>query len=310
MAVTAHLFPRLDPNQGCTQATCDVSRSIFGYRPNLAATVIFFCIFALSGLSFVFQGIRSRTWFFSSVMFIGCLSMTIGYAGKLILNDNPFSDAGFKITVVLFTFSPAFFAAGIYYTLKHICLTFGASFSRLRPQWYTYIFIGCDFFSIALQAAGGAVASASEDMSVLHIGDNIMITGLALQVVTMLAFAALVLDYAWAVRRNLDRLNPETDVLRNSMRFKLFCVALCLSYACILIRCAYRLAELAGGWSDDNEILRHESLFIGLDSVTCAIATVVLNIWHPGWCFAREQQGAASKAASSHSGNDELKVNV
>ncbi|KAM3419979.1 hypothetical protein BST61_g3293 [Cercospora zeina] len=309
MAATSHLFPRLDPNQGCTQETCDISRSIFGYRPNLAATALFFCIFALSGITFVFQGFRSKTWFFSAVMFIGCLSMTVGYTGKLILNDDPFSDTGFKITVVLFTFSPAFFAAGIYYTLKHICLTFGPSFSRLRPQWYTYIFIGCDFLSIVLQAAGGGVASASENMSVLHIGDNIMKTGLALQVVTMLAFAVLVVDYAWAVRRNLNRLNPETAVLRNSMQFKLFCVALCLSYTCILIRCAYRLAELAGGWSRENEILRNEPLFIGLDSVTCAIAAVVLNIWHPGWCFPREQQDIAMKAASSDSG-DELKVDV
>ncbi|GIZ43632.1 hypothetical protein CKM354_000684900 [Cercospora kikuchii] len=310
MATTLHLFPRLDPNQGCTQDTCDVSRSIYGYRPNLVATVVFFCIFALSGLAFVFQGIKSRTWFFSSVMFVGCLSMTLGYAGKLILNNDPFSDAGFKLTVVLFTFSPAFYAAGIYYTLKHICLTFGASFSRLRPQWYTYIFISCDFLSIVLQAAGGAVASASEDMSVLRIGDNIMISGLALQVVTMVAFAALVIDYAWAVRRNLDRLNPETAVLRNSMRFKLFCVALCLSYTCILIRCAYRLAELSGGWSDDNKILRNEGLFIGLDSVPCAIAAVVLNIWHPGWCFPKEQQDIASRAVSSDSGSDDEKVEV
>lgn len=307
---TTRLFPRLDPNQGCTKETCDPSQSIYGYTPNLAATVIFLVIFALSGLLYAYQGIKSKTWFFSSVMFVGCLSMTLGYAGKLILNDDPFSDAGFKLTVVLFTFSPAFYAAGIYYTLKHICLTFGSSFSRLRPQWYTYIFISCDFLSIVLQAVGGGVASASEDENVLEVGDRIMTTGLALQVATMLVFAALAADYAFAVRRNSHQLNSETAVLRNSMRFKLFIAALCLSYTCILLRCAYRLAELAKGWGPQNDILRDQGLFIGLDSVPCAIATLVLNVWHPGWCFPKEKQAVVVKAASSDSSSDEEKMDV
>lgn len=67
-----------------------------------------------------------------------------------------------------------------------------------------------------------------------------MITGLAVQVATMLAFGALAADYAIAVRRNWTNLNPETEHLRNSMRFKLFLGALWISYLCILIRCCYR----------------------------------------------------------------------
>lgn len=112
------LFPRLDPNQGCTQDTCDPSRSIYGYRPSLAATVIFLIIFALSGLVYVFQGIKSKTWFFSVAMFLGCFSETLGYVAKMLLWNDPFSDTGFKMNVVLLTFAPAFYSAGIYYTLK------------------------------------------------------------------------------------------------------------------------------------------------------------------------------------------------
>lgn len=59
-----------------------------------------------------------------------------------------------------------------------------------------------------------------------------------------------------------------------------------------------RLAELAKGWSDDNEILRNEGLFIGLDSVACGIATVILNVWHPGWCFPKRLQDNAARPAS------------
>ncbi len=53
-------------------------------------------------------------------MVIGSLSEVMGYVAKILLWQDPFSDTGFKMSVVLLTFAPAFYAAGIYYTLKHI----------------------------------------------------------------------------------------------------------------------------------------------------------------------------------------------
>jgi hypothetical protein len=114
----AHILPRLDPNQGCTKSTCDASRSIYGYEPNLAATIFFLIVFAASGTAHLWQGIATRTYFFSIAMAIGCLASVIGYIAKLLLHSDPFSDLGFKMSVVVLTFAPAFFAAGIYYTLK------------------------------------------------------------------------------------------------------------------------------------------------------------------------------------------------
>lgn len=145
-------------------------------------------------------------------------------------------------------------------------------------------------------------------MAVLKIGDNIMIAGLAFQVFTMVAFGLFAADYGFAIYRHRNNLNSATATLRNSQRFKLFIVALWVAYLAILIRCTYRLAELAKGWSEDNEILRNQGLFIGLDSVTCAIASVVLNFWHPGWCFPREKQDVAVKDALESSSDEEAKV--
>lgn len=244
----SHLIPRADPNQGCTKATCSASKSVYGYQPSLAATLLFLTLFTLSGLFYTYQGTRRRTIFFTCAMILGCLSEVLGYVAKLLLWNDPFSDTGFKMSVVLLTFAPAFYAAGIYYTLKHICLTFGSSFSRLRPQLYTYIFICCDVFSILLQAAGGALASAADDDSVLRAGDNVMITGLATQVATLVVFGILAGDYALAVYRNRAHLNEATADLRRSLRFKLFLAALWIAYFAILVRCCYRLAELAKGW--------------------------------------------------------------
>ncbi|SMR53119.1 unnamed protein product [Zymoseptoria tritici ST99CH_1E4] len=307
MSTVHHLFRRLDPNDGCTNDTCSPSQSIYGYRASLPASLIFLIIFALSGALHLYQGVRTKQWFFSIAMFIGCLASALGYVAKTLLHYDPFSDVGFNLSVVVLTFAPAFFAAGIYYTLKHITLILSPTLSRLRPSLYTTLFILFDLFSIILQAAGGATASTSPNLKVLEIGDKIMITGLSVQVVTMVIFGGFALDYALAVRRATKKgeLSEACAELGRKKRFRWFVAALTLSYVCILVRCAYRLAELANGWSDDNEILRNQNLFIGLDSVTCAIATLVLNIWHPGRCLSREKRDVAAKMATESGSSDE-----
>lgn len=310
MATFSNLIARENENGDCTQATCPVSQSIYGYTPNLGATLFFLILFALSTITYLGQGIRSKTtWFFTIAMMLGGISETMGYVAKMLLHENPFSNTGFKMSVVLLTFAPAFYAAGIYYTLKHICLTFGSSFSRLQPRFYTIIFISCDVFSIMLQAVGGAVSSASSDITILNIGTDIMLAGLVTQVFTLVIFGVLAADYGVGVYRNRSNLNPATATLRNSLRFKMFVAALWLAYVCILMRCSYRVAELSGGWTN-NPILREQGLFIGFDSVPCAIAAVVLNIWHPGWCFPKDTQEtiAEEKLANNSGSDDEAQV--
>lgn len=310
MPTFSHLLPRADPNQGCTKATCSPSDSVYGYRANLGATVFFLILFFLSTLAYTVQGLlfRRTAWFFTIAMVLGGLSETLGYVAKMLLWDDPFSDLGFKMSVVLLTFAPAFYAAGVYYTLKHICLTFSADLSRLRPQSYPWIFISCDVLSILLQAIGGAISSATDSMAILAVGTNIMIAGLVFQVFTLLVFGAFAADYALSCYRHRGQLNPATATLRDSWRFRFFIVALWLAYIGILIRCAYRVAELVGGW-DHNPILTDEGLFIGLDSVPCGIAAVVLNIWHPGWCFPKETKRSAKagekKKLGAESSSDE-----
>lgn len=84
-------------------------------------------------------------------------------------------------------------------------------------------------------------------MSLLEIGDNIMIAGLASQVFTLVVFGVLAADYGLSIWRNRAQLNPHTIELRQSNKFKLFVIALWTAYFGILIRCIYRVAELAGG---------------------------------------------------------------
>lgn len=165
--------------------------------------------------------------------------------------------------------APAFLAAGIYLLLKHIVLTFGEEYSRLKPDYYVWLFLTCDILALILQAVGGGMAaSAGDDDHSRDIGTNIMLTGIVWQVVTLILFGLLVIDYALSVRRAQKAgkpLNPAASELRKSPRFLWFRIGIFVAYLAIFTRCAYRIPELALGWA--SHIMQNETEFIILDGL-------------------------------------------
>ncbi|KAL8686082.1 MAG: hypothetical protein Q9218_007360, partial [Villophora microphyllina] len=177
----------------------------------------------------------------------------------------------------------AFFSAAIYLTLKHLILTFGPEHSRLRPKWYTWIFIGCDLLSLILQGAGGGTAASANTQSLEDAGSHLMLAGIIWQVVTLGIFGALASDYALRAYGHRSTQPIAAVELRRTTKFKLFLAGLTLAFFSILIRCIYRIAELAGGWG--NSIMQNEGEFIGFEGVLIAVAVVCQTAFHPGYCF-------------------------
>ena len=159
----------------------------------------------------------------------------------------------------------AFLAAGIYLTLKHMVIALGREYSRLRPKYYTWFFICCDFFSLVLQGIGGGLAATANTDTVLNAGSNLMLSGIVIQVFTLAAFGVLVADYFRHVLASRSQLSPDAQSLLNSRRFHLFLGSIVVAYTTIMIRCIYRIPELSGGWQ--SAIMQDETDFIVLDGV-------------------------------------------
>ena len=87
------------PDENCTLQTCDVSTGVYKYRPSLAANTVFLVLFGISMVVHILQGFRWKTWAFLFAMFWGCVSEMIGYGGRIILWQNPFSFPGFLIQI-------------------------------------------------------------------------------------------------------------------------------------------------------------------------------------------------------------------
>lgn len=104
---------------------------------------------------------------------------------------------------------------------------------------------------------GGSLSCVAEDRHAVQIGEHISLAGLIFQVVTLVAFCALFADYVYRASRSSSR-----NRLNKAMW--VFLALLFMSTVFVLIRCAYRIAELGRGYF--SALFRDEGLFVGLES--------------------------------------------
>jgi len=254
---------------------------------------------ALFGLCLILQlilGTWRRTWTYLAVVSIGCFGECVGYIGRLLMHNNPWSQTGFKTQICCLVLAPSFLAAGIYVTLKHLVIYCGSEHSRLKPRLIPWIFIGCDFGSIVLQAIGGGTAAGAgnhgQNKKLLDAGDALIVAGIAFQVATMAVCAIFMLDYYIRFQRakkakSAAHLESEyeknTAYPKTSRNFRIFCFAIAVAFLTIFIRCVYRLPEMAGGWG--NPLMQDETEFLVLDGMMVAIASIIMTVVHPGFFF-------------------------
>ncbi|KUL87570.1 hypothetical protein ZTR_04587 [Talaromyces verruculosus] len=148
------------------------------------------------------------------------------------------------------------------------------SISRVKPRFISIFFIIVDIISLILQAVGGALSVVSTAQEDIDTGVDISLAGLIFQVVTLIGFVALFADYILSCRRKLQSFQE----IRHTMGFFLLSLFICIIL--ILLRCAYRIAELQEGYF--SELFREEDLFIALESSVMCLAVGCLNLGHPG----------------------------
>jgi hypothetical protein len=285
----------------CTSVSpsCPASATIYGYYPTLGGSSFFVALFAILSIAQIGIGIWKRTWSFMAWVSIACLLECLGYIGRIMMHANPWSVSGFEMQIVCLVLAPTFLAAGLYLSMKHVINFLGPEHSRIKPKLYPWIFITCDICSIIIQAIGGGVADSGSSESVINAGDDLIVAGIAFQVVTMVICGSLTLDY-YLRRRKANQQTPANDKSTNDKsagempqqygtnskkdrQFRFYCSAIAFAYFAILIRCIYRIPEMAGGWG--NPRMREEVPFLVLDGSMIALAGIAFTLAHPGIMF-------------------------
>ncbi|KAL4779657.1 RTA1 like protein-domain-containing protein [Aspergillus varians] len=273
----------LDNPEYCTVDTCPLSMASMTYIPKLWAQLLFIGIFGAAALVHLGLGIRYKTWAFMVALVLGLIGEIAGYGGRISLYDDPFNQDGFLQYLVALTIAPAFLTAGIYLTFSRIVVAYGEKISYFKPRTYTITFITFDFVALLLQAAGGAIASSADDdqKSMSDLGINIMIAGLAWQVVSLFIFCALAIHFFLRVRKATgSQFNMDFDRLRRSGYFKGSLWALTVATLVIIIRSIFRCAELSEGF--DGKLANDEVTFMILEATMIGIAAILLTVFHPG----------------------------
>lgn len=170
-------------------------------------------------------------------------SAQTGYIGRIQLNSNPWNQGAFELQICAIILAPTLICISIYLTLKHIILALNPALSRVRPKLLPFIFVPADVSCLLLQAIGGGLAAqGKKNVGLLNTGNHVIITGIALQVVVLLAFGSMCLDYYVRVRRWLrtDGATAEARALWADRKFRMFACAVLGAYLCVQIRCIYR----------------------------------------------------------------------
>ncbi|KAH6670880.1 RTA1 like protein-domain-containing protein [Plectosphaerella plurivora] len=284
------------PDTNCTLELCPIEVTLLGYRPSLPASSIFIGLFSAILLVHVVLGIWKRTIGYTSSVACGCILEIAGYAGRVILYDDPFDFNGFIMQIVCITIAPLFFCAAIYVLLSQVVIQVDPSLSRFKPSLFYWIFIPCDIVSLILQATGGALSCLASTQEDVDIGVKISLAGLVFQVVCITFFCGFFADYLVLCKKSGAKINQ---------KLKFFLIFLLLSIVFILIRCVYRIVELREGYF--SEMFRDEPPFIALESGIMVAAVLCMAIGHPGFALKTPQRVKTARSEETSSASEESK---
>lgn len=209
---------------------------------------------------------KSRAWSFGVYLGIGTMFEVMGYAGRIALSNNPWIYDAFVIQLVMLILAPTFVAASISITFKHLVIWYGPEWSFIKPVLYPWVFVGTDFISIFIQAAGGAISAVAtggetDNQKLLDVGSGMLVAGVIFQLINMVFCGGLMLFYIWRRHRALKS-GPErvqssrgetyemgglsttphdTEAARSKdNKTKFFIYIITAAYVAIIIRCIYR----------------------------------------------------------------------
>ncbi|CED85085.1 RTA-like protein [Phaffia rhodozyma] len=297
----------------------------YNYNIHISSAVVFTVLFGLLSSIHLYQAIRSRYWFLLYTVSLGGFIEMGGWAGRLASAtstkwDPTFggywasTDGAFLAQICMLIFAPAFIVAGCYVILGVVISRCGYQYCRLHPKTYTIMFLAGDLTSLVIQAIGGGVAASADTHSQADQGARIMVGGVIFQMVVMVAYTYLLLEFsyryiynqpttqlspfAWMTKKTRENARRQAEenrlatasscAARGSVedkrtRYQLMGVGGVTLF--IFIRSVYRTIELLDGWS--GPIISNQSLFDGLDGAMIILSLICLNVAHPVFLMGR-----------------------
>ncbi|KAH7322439.1 RTA1 like protein-domain-containing protein [Stachybotrys elegans] len=254
-------MPTLQPLEG-TQ-----NYYLWFYVPQIWASAIFLVAFTIPTGLHIWRMIKTRTWFCLAFVIGGIFELS-GYALRAIAYNNTGMILPYAFFAMATLLAPALFAASIYMTLSRLLHSSGLqAVLFIRKKWLTSVFVGGDVVSFVVQG-GGCGLMVMRDMRLARIGEDIVVAGLAIQIIMLAFFIAITVIPHRSLRQASGHKRTEQGFLM------LYAVSIL-----ILVRSIFRLIEFIQG--REGYLLQNEWPTLVFDGALMAITMVVFFFLHP-----------------------------
>lgn len=257
------------------------------FCPSLPAAAIMACLFGLTTLFHIYQGVRSRKWYCMVIIMGGALE-TLAMITRALSIHTPTSEPLYAIWFVLILVSPLWINAFVYMIMGRMIYNFipKQKVAGVPARRFGLFFVLLDILSFIIQLAG-AVQAVGNNISSSQIlrGIHIYMGGVGLQQFFIIVFMILAIQF----RHDLSQ---QASSQRISAAWRMLHVI----YAVLVLitaRIIFRLVEYSSGL--DSSIPNHEAYIYCLDSLPMLTALVLLNIVHPGWVMPGKQSDLPSR---------------
>ncbi|KAJ5707132.1 hypothetical protein N7488_006933 [Penicillium malachiteum] len=271
------------------------------YLPSKIVAIVFAAIFAILTITHLWRIIATRQWFGMAIA-IGGLFEIVALIARVISNKHPNESVPFIIQYVLILLAPILYTASVYMFLGRLIRVSGHSeLSFIRINWITKIFVVGDILCFLIQAFGGvSIAnltnsdkSASYIAHRMNIASNVILGGLALQVVFFVIFALCAIIFHIRVSKP-----GVAETVDPSLRINMMLISLYIASLLVTGRNIYRVVEYKTG--SHGYLQEHEWPTYGLDVGLMALLMCFTLFWYIADTKARLK---GSKYAAVHDGD-------
>ena len=181
----------------------------------------------------------------------------------------------FIIQTLLIFLAPILLSASVYMFLGRIIIAAGGQqFSFIRVTWLTKIFVVGDIVCFLVQAGGASILVNSDSASTINNAQNIILGGLALQIMFFALFLSVAIVWEVRVRSQpLWTLCAESGLLLGRTLLSLYLVGVFIT-----IRSIYRLAEYKSG--QNGYFSSNEWPAYAFDAFLMAVVMAIALFWY------------------------------
>lgn len=253
----------------------------YQYIPSKWASILFATLFGIAtaySLYQFFSALRQLTdkkdkrQICSLIPFIvGGVFETVGYCARVWSHSEPDALSPFIAQSLLLLVAPALFAASIYMVLGRIIGNLECGpFSIIPLKWLTKLFVLGDVISFLVQGSGGGLM-ASKTITMVNVGEKLIIVGLILQIMFFGMFIVVMAIFQKRVKSRPTAVAVTTRHVPSKFRnWQMILLALFSSSALIFVRSIVRVVEFAQG--NDGYLISHEVYLYVFDAVLMVLA--------------------------------------